>query len=495
MVAKTVITNAGLAAAAAAGLGSPEVKVEKVRFGSALIDPNATMTDVTDFVYEAPSSAIRYSIRDDNTVLYRIILDEEVGDFTIGNYGLVLEDGTVFSITSMAATTSKIKNNSPTIGNRKVWTLPLTLSGLATISDLSVLLVEELSIPEVAAQGSLPGAGVAPFNLYLVRQNTLFANRATLAAPVSGTWRYFPEDLGAGALTETNGLTFAGLFDAGVASGRPCYFDTVSDTFKLSNITTNKPRGIRGSGDVFHGPGSIYTHGSAIYTAGSVYYAQADGTLSTTVTTCEIGVALSTTKLLITAGLVQGEPWGGGGGYSPAGRVKTMFLTGPAFWPRQEAGKGPAQSFIIPTTDGPPSVYYYVFPKTGVQRSLELMIPIVKGLNRGVNAQLLLWWFRPASASVANAVKWSARHARIAEGIAITTPATAAVEIVDSAPSSGVYYYTGAIALDFSSYITNEEIAQITISRVNSDVADTLQSDAYLMGAFLRYTELLDTDA
>ncbi len=495
-MAKTVITTAGIAAAAAAGSGGPAIKVAKVRFGSTLIDPVPAMTDVTGFVYEAPASAIRYSVRGDDTVVYRIILDESVGDFLIGNFALVLEDDTVFSISSMSVQVNKVATSGPDLGNRRVWTLPLTLSGLATISNLTLLVVDELSIPEVAVQGSLPAAGAAPFNLYLVRQHTLFGNRATLAASVAGSWRYFPEDLGAGALTETNGIVVNNaLWDVGVASGEACWFNTTTDKFENSNITTHPPRGIRGVGDVFHTAGSIYTHASNIYTVGSVYYAQADGSVSDTPTDYEVGFAIAVNKLMVTAGLVQGHPWGGGGGYTAGGRVKTMFLTGPAFWPRQEAGKGPSQNFIVPTSDGPPSVYHYIFPKAGVQKNLELMVPIVKSMDRAVPATLGLWWFRPTSASGAVAVKWGARHARIAEGVSIGTSATAYSTIVDSAPSIGVHYFTANISLDFSAYVNDEEIAQLMISRLIGDVADTLQSDAYLVAAFLRYTEATDTDA
>jgi hypothetical protein len=251
MVAKTVITQAGIAAVIAAGTGGPAIKVAKVRFGSTLIDPLASMTDVDSFVYESTGAAIRYSIRDENSVNYRIILDETIGDFTIGNYALVLEDGTIFSITSLNSTLTKTATVGMVLGNRRIFNLPLVLSGLASISNFTLILADELSIPEVATQAVLPGAGAAPFNLYLVRQHTLFANRATLAAAVAGSWRYFPEDLGAGAAAETNGITIASAFDVGVSSGNAVWFNTATDKFELSNVSTHPPRGIRGQGDTF----------------------------------------------------------------------------------------------------------------------------------------------------------------------------------------------------------------------------------------------------
>lgn len=489
MTAQTVITTAGIAAAVAAGLGGPQIQITKARFGSSLITPLDSMVDVTSFVQEIGAANIRYSIRDENTVVYRLILDETMGDYNVGNVALVLDDDTVFSISSLPAATSKV------VGNRREFTIPLTLSGIATISDLTVILADVMSIPEVATQALLPAANVAPFNTYLVRQNTLFANRATIATSVNGTWRYYPEDLGAGALVETNGIVMSGMFDAGVASGEACWFNTTTDKFENSNITTNPPRGIRGSGDTFHSAGSIYTHGSAIYVAGTVYYAQADGSVSDAVTDYEIGFAISTTKLFVTAGLVQGEPWGGGGGYSPAGRVRSMFLTGPAYWPRQRTGYGPAQNFIQPTDDNAGSLYYYTFPKTGLRQTIELMIPKLKSINLAQPVTLQIWWGRPASASPSNAVKWGARHIRIAEGVNFTASAVAAVTVVDNAPSATVHYFTSNIALDFNGYTSADEIAQILISRHNDDVADTLASDAYLFAAILKYTEATDTDA
>lgn len=494
MVAKTVITQAGIAAVIAAGSGGPAIKVAKVRFGSTLIDPLASMTDVDSFVYESTGAAIRYSIRDENSVNYRIILDETIGDFTIGNYALVLEDGTIFSITSLNSTLTKTATVGMVLGNRRIFNLPLVLSGLASISNFTLILADELSIPEVATQAVLPGAGAAPFNLYLVRQHTLFANRATLAAAVAGSWRYFPEDLGAGAAAETNGITIASAFDVGVSSGNAVWFNTATDKFELSNVSTHPPRGIRGQGDTFHSAGSIYTHGSAIYTAGSVYYAQADGTVSTVVTDYEVGFAVSTTKLFVTAGLVQGHPWGGGGGgYTPSGRVKTMFLTGPAWWGRQQSNMSPTQQFTVPTDEAIASAYYYVFPKT-TKKYLETMIPVIKSLNRAVACSLLVWWARPTVAG-GNNVKWGVKNIRFAEGVSLTNPASGVTSIVDSAPSGLTVYLTGGISLDLSGYGSADEISQLMLTRLIDDGADTLQADAYVLAVALKYTEATDTDA
>lgn len=117
----TTITDLGIAAALQAGLGGPEIRVDKVKIGSAIIQPNSSMTDVVDPVWEGNVDYIRYQVQDQRTFTFVVSLDEEIGDFDIGNIGLFLDDGTMFSITTMVGKREKL----PIIHHKLVIELPL----------------------------------------------------------------------------------------------------------------------------------------------------------------------------------------------------------------------------------------------------------------------------------------------------------------------------------------------------------------------------------
>ena len=74
----TTITDLGIAAALQAGLGGPEIRVNKVKIGSAIIQPNSSMTDVVDPVWEGNVDYIRYQVQDQRTFTFVISLDEEI---------------------------------------------------------------------------------------------------------------------------------------------------------------------------------------------------------------------------------------------------------------------------------------------------------------------------------------------------------------------------------------------------------------------------------
>lgn len=490
---KTVITAGGIAAVMAAS-GGPQIVINKVHFGAVNSEPNAGMTGVPAFVYEASGAALRYSVRDQNSVVFRVTLDESVGDFTIGSIGLVLSNGTVFSISSLAAPVQKVKTQGATVGNRLSWSIPLVMSGIASVANLTVLVNDTFQIPEVTNQGLLPAANISPYNTYIVRQHSGYGNRTTFATAVNGTWHFHPEDLGAAALSETNVLTLPGKFDAGSSQGVPVWYDAATATFKaVTSPSTQTPRGIRGAGDTLYMGGSYYTHPSSIFTAGSTYYVQANGTLGTPVTDYEAGIAITTDKLAVTLGSVQGKPWlATTGSYSPAGRLKSMWLPAPAWWPSAAPGYGAATSFSSPSGPNYSTVYSHIFPKASL-KCIEAQIPILKSMNKSQGLQCYPYFYRPAGSAGPDVV-WSIAHYKMGNGYSINSTATETVGVKNTALNPGVMYKGAGTILNMSSY-SNWEIMHLSLSRDGSNGLDNTTTDVNFVGMLLQYLEASDTDA
>lgn len=191
MAASTVITKVGESAIIRAGISGPQIKVASFRIGSSLIVPNENATDVADTVYIGVSSQIQYQILSESDFVYHILLDENIGNFNIGNIGLFLEDGTMLTITSLPGLVAKYRSEgTTTIGNYKAFDIHIKIDGQQAITDLTLLTVLESAIPEHITQDTMLPAAVAPYPLYLVRSHTLFSGRPTLAARVNGNWYY-----------------------------------------------------------------------------------------------------------------------------------------------------------------------------------------------------------------------------------------------------------------------------------------------------------------
>jgi Phage tail-collar fibre protein/Glycine-rich domain/Collagen triple helix repeat (20 copies) len=193
----TVITLAGISAAINAGVNGPLINVDHFKIGSSLIIPNDTMTNVTGEVYTGTSGQMTYRIVDSNTTDYIIILDESVGDFQIGNLGLYLADGTLFTLTGYSQTMFKRKSVGNDLGNRRILQVTVKYSNLATISNFTIQLLQLLSLPEVPTEADLPNPTAPPFNTYQVQFHTI-ARRACIAYRWGNAWQFSVEKLLAG---------------------------------------------------------------------------------------------------------------------------------------------------------------------------------------------------------------------------------------------------------------------------------------------------------
>ena len=293
----TVVTDAGINAALQAGLNGPKISVTSVRVGSSIIQPTSDMTDVTNEVWRGDSSYIQYQIMDERTFLFKITLDESIGDFDIGNVGLFLEDGTMFSISTLVGPESKIKNNEPVVGNRKIFEIPIVISGLSGLINVNVIVPDESSIPFVNNEESLPAASLAPYSVYEITYSTLLKCPA-LALRTSTGWAYIPTQS-----ADTSSSFDLNLFMEGIEPGDLVYFDPVAGKFKLADGLDDSKGylGIRGSAN------NIVTQGVFIneeynLVAGQNYYADGGsnaGKLTTTMNNYYVGYAINEKTLFL----------------------------------------------------------------------------------------------------------------------------------------------------------------------------------------------------
>lgn len=304
----TAITKLGLRQAALAGMYGPQITITGVKIGSNLITATSDMTDVSGKVWEGGTDYIRYQVLNDSTVLFKVTLSEDIGDFNIGNIGLYLDSGDLFAIVALPAISEKVKNNPPdVVGNRRIFNIPIVLSGIATITNLSVLIADEASIPVVANETYLPDPLVAPYSAYSVLQHTSFGS-PVLALRADSNWWFIPSQLSAGSGYQFSSANFDTQDPPAV--GDAIRFDRVAGLFRKADATnlTDGYMGFRGPNNTiiiegrYKDPNS--TEENPSFVAGLKYYADGGvqaGKLTVTPTAWYVGMAVDGETLLLGA--------------------------------------------------------------------------------------------------------------------------------------------------------------------------------------------------
>lgn len=307
-MATSVITKAGLLKAALAGVSGPKIEIVKVRIGSAIITStlNSDMTDVTNFVWEGGPEYIRYQVMSDTTVLWKITLPESVGDFDIGNIALVMSDGTAFTITALPKVSFKQANNLPdVVGNRRVFNIPVVLSGIAEIVNLELLIADEANVPTVNTEQDLPDPLVAPFSVYSVMYHTEFGC-PVLAVRVDSNWWYIPTQLNYGSGTTFDPNQFTEIDTPGI--GDAVRLNTTTGLIEKADgfDSDNGFLGFRGVNNsvimegLYKDPNSMPANPS--FVVGQKYYADGEphrGKLTTTPTAWYVGIATDPNTLML----------------------------------------------------------------------------------------------------------------------------------------------------------------------------------------------------
>jgi hypothetical protein len=152
-MANSLVTDAGIAAAIAAGTSGILVNITGFTLGTSSAAQGATATAsdtaVDNLVFTGDTSYMTVSIQNSDTVLFRIFLGQEVGDFNIGQIGLMM-GSTLFSKHVLPAQTYKTVGSPPTtLGNIKVFDVAIRLTNIANLLNLSYIAAMYASLPEV----------------------------------------------------------------------------------------------------------------------------------------------------------------------------------------------------------------------------------------------------------------------------------------------------------------------------------------------------------
>jgi len=339
-LANSVVTDAGIAAAVAAGSAGALIQITGFTIGSssAAQGSSALVTDtaVDGLVFTGGMSYVSVSIQNSDTVLFRIFLGQEVGDFNIGQIGLMM-GSTLFSKHVLPAQSFKTIGSPPvTLGNVKVFDIAIRFTNIANLLDLSYIAAMYASLPEVDTQLLLPSAASSIYSAYLVHDHT-FAHHPAIAVRHNSAWHYdmykpYPGQ-GVGMLTLPSTTT---LMHASATIGKVVYWSTTNTDFRAyANSISTSPMGVvTGTYDITTN-GIVERNAVGIgspMTPGTLYYSDNSGVLTTTAKGTAIAVAVDANMLYINCG------------YSPKlGGYLDTFLYGVT------TGTGAAYNLSIPT--------------------------------------------------------------------------------------------------------------------------------------------------
>ncbi len=188
------LTNNGIVAALAAQTSGLLINVTNFKIGSASgFTPQVTDVAVHTLVYTGLAGQLTYRINNQNTVIFRVLLDYSVGNFTIGNIGLYLADGSLFALCALPAQEFKSVSNYPTvIGNVKIFDISLNIANSGSLINYTITQSLPAQVPELTFDTSLPPANSTPFTVYFIDMLTTFGNRPGLAWSNGTIWQFFP---------------------------------------------------------------------------------------------------------------------------------------------------------------------------------------------------------------------------------------------------------------------------------------------------------------
>lgn len=248
----SVITKAGTQAIMSAGTSGPLIDITGFRIGArsaaqgAVADKNDT--DVDDFVYSGDSTAISYQVLPDSeSCMFQIVLDESVGDFTVGQIGL-MAGNTLFSKSVLFRTENKWKSELPgRYGNTITFNIILTISDVESCINLTILRSLYASLPQVETENDLPLAATSLYNTYVVRNHTKTGTEA-LASKRNNQWNFttMRPSAGNGEAVIPVGST---AFDASVKINMSVYYDSTAEKYLPADVSdvTKHPVGVRSS--------------------------------------------------------------------------------------------------------------------------------------------------------------------------------------------------------------------------------------------------------
>jgi Collagen triple helix repeat (20 copies)/Phage tail-collar fibre protein len=317
-IVEAVITTAGITAAINAGVDGPQITVTGFRIGSQSFADGAqalvTDTDVDGFVFQGTTSQISYTVVDQDTVMWTISLDSTIGNFEIGQIGLLLSDNVLWAKAVYPAESPKYMSDPPnTVGNFKFYKILMRLANVANLINLTILTSDDANLPEVPTELVLPPALSSPFDCYMVDNHT-HIGVPTTALRFNDNWYHSPHHLNPG---QGSGVLVVSptSFDASAPTFGPVSFNAATLTYGAADSQDGSKNviGVRTStfeitllGQM---PGSLCGLGTTVLTPGTLFYVGTEATagqLTTTISGAPIALAVSSTDICIFSAALTG---------------------------------------------------------------------------------------------------------------------------------------------------------------------------------------------
>ena len=165
------ITTAGMAAAVAAQSSGPAIQITNISVGSAVgYTPNVGDTALhgTVLYSAAPSN---YTVLDANDVQWTLNMDFTVGNFSFGEVGLFLGNGTLFALASLTTLQQKLATSSVQVGNNISLIAQITLSNLAAVVSFPLTTVSLAKFLELTSIDLLNPPVFSNSNAYICHSN------------------------------------------------------------------------------------------------------------------------------------------------------------------------------------------------------------------------------------------------------------------------------------------------------------------------------------
>lgn len=179
-MASTVLLDEGNTALVNAKGNNTLVKLDSWKIGDfAGFSLDRTANDVLGNVVATGSNAeISVTIVSSDTLRFMLTLDEDAGNYNVGNIMLFDDGGNAIMWMVLESSVSKEANNLPAqVGNRLAFNMSLTYNNVSNLINTSILQQNLANIPIVSDDGSLPIASGAAYDLYLLQ------NHRNLASP------------------------------------------------------------------------------------------------------------------------------------------------------------------------------------------------------------------------------------------------------------------------------------------------------------------------
>ena len=302
-----VITNVGLSAAQAAQAAGLKIQITSFSVGSG-VNYLPAVTDTAlhgTILYTQPVNF--YEIISPTQINYILIMDDTVGNFSYGEVGLYLADGTLFALGARTTLNSKSKTTGSNAGDVIRIDAALVLSNVdpATIY-FPIYQTVNAKLPELAGPHLLTPPAVSNSNAFIVHKGTDFG-RDTIATAVGvHEWDFSNYDRVFSGQTTVNGsgyttaptVVFTGGSPTRPASGTA----TVSNGSVIALTLTDSGSGYQSKPTItLSGGGGTGAYVDGIYTKGV-----------TSVGITSAGTGYVSAPIVIVSG-------GGGSVYFPAG--------------------------------------------------------------------------------------------------------------------------------------------------------------------------------